>query len=55
MTIRMRIAEQDLVFRRCPACESNTWTSDGGVLSLAKVLDRVRAGRIAKAGAGRSH
>ena len=46
ITIRMRVAERDLVFRRCFNCESNTWTTDAGVLSLDMVLDHVRAIRI---------
>jgi hypothetical protein len=49
--IRMRVAGHDLVFRRSSVCESNTWTSDGGVLSLAKVRNDVRSAGKAKTGA----
>jgi hypothetical protein len=45
ITIRMRIAARDIVFRRCAKCESNSWEDDGGDLTLAQVLDLARAAR----------
>jgi hypothetical protein len=45
ITIRMRIAAKDIVFRRCSRCESNSWQDDGGDLTLAEVLDLARAAR----------
>jgi hypothetical protein len=45
ITIRMRIAGREIVFRRCSKCESNEWVDDVGVLSLDEVLQLARAGR----------
>ena len=55
ITIRMRVAERDLVFHRCFTCESNTWISDAGVVSLDMVLEHVRMISVGKTGAGRRH
>lgn len=45
ITIRMRVAGRELVFRRCNHCEANEWQDDLGVLSLDEVLELARAGR----------
>ncbi len=45
ITIRMRVAGREIVFRRCSKCESNEWVDDAGVLSLDEVLQLARAGR----------
>jgi hypothetical protein len=45
ITIRMRIAARDIVFRRCARCESNSWQDDAGDLTLAQVLELARAAR----------
>jgi hypothetical protein len=45
ITIRMRIAAKDIVFRRCSRCEANSWQDDAGDLTLAEVLDLARAAR----------
>ena len=39
ITIRMRIAGRDLAFRRCSACDSNTWSEHATVVTLARVLE----------------
>ena len=43
ITIRMRVAGREIVFRRCAKCESNSWQDGAGVLSLDEVLERARA------------
>jgi hypothetical protein len=45
ITIRMRVAGREIVFRRCARCEANTWQDAGGVLSLDDVLEIARAPR----------
>lgn len=45
ITIRMRIAARDIVFRRCSRCESNSWQDDAGDLTLDEVLELARAAR----------
>jgi len=45
VTIRMRVAGREIVFRRCSKCESNMWQDDAGDLSLDEVLELARAGR----------
>ena len=45
ITIRMKIAGREIVFRRCSKCESNEWVDDAGVHSLDEVLQLARAGR----------
>jgi hypothetical protein len=42
ITIRMRVAGREIVFRRCAKCESNSWQDDAGVLSLDEVLELAR-------------
>jgi hypothetical protein len=43
ITIRMRVAGHEIVFRRCARCEANSWQDDAGVLSLDEVLELARA------------
>ena len=43
MTIRMRVAGRDLVFKRCSVCESNIWRDEAGVVPLTRVLEIARA------------
>ncbi len=45
ITIRMRVAGRELLFRRCNKCEANMWQDDAGELSLDEVLALARAGR----------
>ena len=45
VTIRMRVAGREIVFRRCAKCEANVWQDDAGDLSLDEVLELARAGR----------
>jgi hypothetical protein len=45
ITIRMRVAGREIVFRRCSKCESNMWQDHAGDLSLDEVLELARAGR----------
>ncbi len=45
VTIRMRVAGREIVFRRFSKCESNMWQDDAGDLSLDEVLELARAGR----------
>ena len=45
ITIRMRVAGREIVFRRCSKCESNTWQDDAGNLSLDEVLELARVAR----------
>jgi hypothetical protein len=45
VTIRMRVAGREIVFRRCNKCEANSWQDGAGVLSLDEVLELARAGR----------
>lgn len=45
ITIRMRVGEREIVFRRCARCEANTWQDDGGVLTLDEVLELARTTR----------
>lgn len=55
VTIQMRVAEQELVFRRCSKCESNTWTCAAGDLTLPVLLDHLRAIRLGGSGGLRPH
>ena len=41
--IRMTVAGEELMFRRCGKCESQGWEGAGGSLTLSHVLDRARA------------
>lgn len=43
--IRMRIADNDVVFRRCGRCEAQAWEGAEGQLSLKRVLDLARVPR----------
>ena len=46
ITIRMRVAGREIVFRRCARCEANIWQDEAaGVLSLDDVLELARAPR----------
>jgi hypothetical protein len=45
VTIRMRVAGREIVFRRCSKCESNMWQEGAVDLSLDEVLELARAGR----------
>jgi hypothetical protein len=45
VTIRMRVAGREIVFRRCNKCEANSWQDGAGALSLDEVLELARAGR----------
>ena len=45
ITIRMRVAGRELVFRRCNKCEANMWQDDAREMSLDEVLALARAGR----------
>jgi len=40
--IRMRVSGSELTFRRCGACEAQTWESTEGVVPLTRVLELVR-------------
>jgi hypothetical protein len=38
--IRMRVGGDDLLFRRCPRCEAQTWLrGDDGAVPLQRVLE----------------
>jgi hypothetical protein len=45
ITIRMRVAGREIVFRRCARCEANTWQDAAGALSLDDVLELARTPR----------
>jgi len=45
VTIRMRVAGREIVFRRCSKCEANMWHDGAADLSLDEVLELARAGR----------
>ena len=45
VTIRMRIAGEEVTFRRCARCESNVWEAGAGRISLESVLDLARVTR----------
>jgi hypothetical protein len=40
--IRMRIAGEELTFRRCGRCESQSWTTPDGQVTLRHVLELAR-------------
>ena len=40
--IRMRIAEQDVTFRRCHRCEAQSWETADGPMPLVNVLELAR-------------
>ncbi len=40
--IRMKIAGEDVMFHSCGRCESKTWTSSDGPMSLDRVLSMAR-------------
>jgi hypothetical protein len=42
ITIRMRIAGREVVFRRCARCEANSWQDDTGIMTLSEVLELAR-------------
>lgn len=41
--IRMRIAGQELTFRRCGRCEAQAWTTTEGEITLGRVLELARS------------
>jgi ribosomal protein S27AE len=41
--IRMQIAGEELTFRRCGRCESQSWATADGRISLTHVLELARA------------
>jgi ssDNA-binding Zn-finger/Zn-ribbon topoisomerase 1 len=43
--IRMRIGENDVVFRRCGRCEAQAWEGAEGQMTLKRVLDLARIPR----------
>lgn len=43
--IRMKIAGEDVTFRRCGRCEAKHWLSADGPVSLSRVLDLARVVR----------
>jgi len=45
ITIRMRIADEEITFRRCGKCEANVWEDGGGRISLEEVLELARVPR----------
>lgn len=45
VTIRMRIAGEEITFRRCAKCEANVWEGGEGRISLEEVLDLARVAR----------
>jgi hypothetical protein len=45
VTIRMRIAGEEVTFRRCSGCERNEWVAGAGEQSLDDILDLVRVSR----------
>lgn len=45
VTIRMRIAGEDVTFRRCSCCERNEWTAGAAEQTLDDILDLVRVAR----------
>ena len=45
ITIRMRIADEEITFRRCGRCEANVWEGGEGQISLEEVLDLARVSR----------
>ena len=38
VTIRMRVAGREIVFRRCSKCESNMWQDGAGDLSASILM-----------------
>jgi len=40
--IRMRVAERELMFRRCGKCEAQSWETADGPVALAHVLELAR-------------
>ncbi len=45
ISIRMRIAEEEITFRRCARCEVNVWEAGEARISLEEVLDLARVSR----------
>lgn len=45
ITIRMRIADEEVTFRRCGKCEANVWEDGEGRISLEEVLELARVSR----------
>ena len=43
MTIKMRIAQRDVIFEHCPQCDLKVWHRDGSVVSLDEVLELSRS------------
>lgn len=43
MTIKMRIAQRDVIFEHCPQCDLKVWHRDGSVVSLDDVLELSRS------------
>lgn len=41
--IRMTVAGEDLVFRRCGRCENQEWAGASGAVALHHVLELARA------------
>ncbi len=42
ITIRMRIAGEEIEFRRCSKCEVNHWADGSGDITLDEVLELAR-------------
>jgi hypothetical protein len=40
--IRMRVAGEDLTFRRCGRCEAKSWETAAGLVPLSHVLELAR-------------
>lgn len=45
VTIELTIAEEQVVFHRCPRCDARTWANADGRMSRDGVLELVRASR----------
>ena len=45
VAIRMRIAGDEIVFRRCSRCEANIWEDVDGEITLDRVLTLARPAR----------
>jgi hypothetical protein len=45
VSIRMRVGDEEITFRRCARCEANAWEGEDGRVSLDHVLELARASR----------
>jgi excinuclease UvrABC ATPase subunit len=45
VSIRMRIAGEEIVFKRCSKCEVNRWADESGEITLDEVLELARSTR----------